>query len=102
MRRTYRYNPDLDKCIEVFDEPTGPECGPVVMKDLDAVYNGGFKSPINGEFITSRSQLRAHEARYNVKQGGDFKPGELIAKEKSRVEANRKAAAKGGGQFEWM
>lgn len=34
-----------------------------------------FKSVVNGQWITSRAELREHEKRYNVKQvGNDIKP----------------------------
>lgn len=71
-----------------------------ILKDINAVYKeGGIKSPIDGSFITSRSQLRAHERSHNVRQAGDFKPGELIAKERARVDAVRQRAK--GGSVEW-
>jgi hypothetical protein len=71
--------------------------GPTVLPDIDRVYGGGFTSPIDGSHITSRSQLRRHNATHQVRQGGDWKPGELIAKENARV-AERRAK---GGHFEW-
>lgn len=71
-----------------------------VLKDINSVYReGGIRSPIDGSFITSRSQLRAHERTHNVRQAGDFKPGELIGKEKARVADNRRRAE--GGSVEW-
>ena len=42
--------------------------------------------------ITSRAKLRAYERTHNVRQAGDFKPGELVAKEKQRIAAMRHAA----------
>ena len=75
--------------------------GPMLMPDISGAYkDGGFQSPIDGTFITSRSQLRRHEATHNVKQAGDFKPGELISKERARVEGIRRAANQ-GASFEW-
>lgn len=61
---------------------------PAVIPDLDRAYDGGFTSPIDGEHITSRSQLRAHEQRHNVKQCGDYKPGEIVSKLKANHERN--------------
>ncbi len=73
---------------------------PFVLKDVNAAYkDGGILSPIDGSFITSRSQLRAHERTHNVRQAGDFKPGELIGKERARVAAIRQRA--NGGSVEW-
>lgn len=74
--------------------------GPFVLPDIDRVYGGGFKSPIDGEFITSRSQLRRHERTHNVRQAGDFKPGDLIKREQARVARIRERAK--GGLFEWQ
>ena len=51
-----------------------------------------FVSPIDGSEITSRSKLRAHEQRHGVKQAGDFKRGELIAKENKRVAETQRLA----------
>lgn len=73
--------------------------GPMVLPDLDRVYGGGFTSPINGEYITSRSQLRRHERSHNVRQAGDFKPRDLINVENRRVERIREKAK--GASFEW-
>jgi hypothetical protein len=53
---------------------------PQIMGDIKA-----FRSPIDGAEISSRSSLRAHEQKHGVKQCGDFKPGEIIAKENKRV-----------------
>lgn len=78
-----------------------PESGPMVIPDISGAYReGGFKSPIDGTFITSRAQLRRHNATHNVRQAGDFKPGELISKERARVESNRRVAQQ-GASFEW-
>ena len=71
-----------------------------ILKDINAVYKeGGILSPIDGTFITSRSQLRAHERTHNVRQAGDFKRGELIAKEQARKAATVRRAE--GGCIEW-
>jgi len=53
---------------------------PVVMSDIVS-----FVSPIDGTEISSRSKLKAHEQRHGVKQCGDFKKGEIIAKEDKRI-----------------
>ena len=53
---------------------------PHIMSDIKE-----FRSPIDGDLISSRSKLRAHELKHDVRQAGDFKPGELIAKENKRV-----------------
>lgn len=60
---------------------------PVVMSDI-----APFVSPIDGTEITSRSGLKAHEQRHGVKQAGDFKKGEIIAKENKRIEDSLRGA----------
>ena len=37
-----------------------------IMKDIEP-----FKSPIDGSYVTSRSELREHEKRHNVRQIGN-------------------------------
>ncbi len=100
MRTRYVWDRDLEKVVEVFDHNKARKnSGPFFMRDIEQHYGAPIISPINGEHITSRSQLRAHEQRYECKQAGDFKPGELISKEKRRHEANRRAAE--GGTVTW-
>lgn len=53
---------------------------PALMPDITS-----FVSPIDGTEISSRSKLKAHEQRHGVKQCGDFKKGEIIAKEDKRI-----------------
>jgi len=73
---------------------------PSILKDISAVYKeGGILSPIDGSFITSRSQLRRHNNTHQVRCAGDFKSGELVAKEKARkADVVRRAE---GGSVEW-
>lgn len=98
--KRYRYDRDLDAVVAITDDAPRRAAGPTVLPDIDRVYGGGFKSPIDGEFITSRSQLRRHEIRHNVRQAGDFKPGELIAREKARVAASMPKPSD-GVTFKW-
>jgi hypothetical protein len=85
---------------------------PGVLPDLDRAYGGGFVSPIDGEHITSRSQLRAHEAKHGVKQCGDYRRGEVVASLKKdherraavqrREEAFARSRVRGKGiDFSW-
>jgi hypothetical protein len=103
MRRRYRYDKGLQRLVEVTqDDRLIPSGGPYVMPDLNAVYReGGIHSPIDGSFITSRAQLRRHNNTHQVRCGGDFKPGDLINKEKRRVEINRQLARQGKVDFAW-
>ncbi len=99
MRQRYRYDRDLQQVVEVTSE-TSPKSGAFhFLKDIDAHYGAPIVSPINGEHITSRSQLRAHEQRYGVKQCCDYRPGEVTGNQSRRLEANRKAAE--GGKVTW-
>lgn len=97
--RRYVYDKVHDKIVEVFGERQRQSHN--ILPDLDRVYNGGFRSPIDGEMITSRSQLRAHERKHGVRQAGDFKRGELIASEKKRVAASM-PSPRDGVSFKWI
>lgn len=99
MRARYRYDKTTDELVEIRDDEPRPQSGAFVMPDLDQAYGGGFTSPIDGSFITSRSQLAEHNRKHNVRQAGDFKRGELIQMENKRVEAQRAVAAK--EYFKW-
>lgn len=101
MRTRYRYDADLDQVVQVFDHngPAVPS-GPMILKDIEQHYGAPIISPIDGSHITSRSQLREHEIRHGVRQAGDFKKGELVAKENKRVDAIRRVAQ--GQDFKWL
>ena len=76
--------------------------GPTVIPDISGAYpEGGILSPIDGSFITSREQLRRHNNTHGCRQGGDIKPGDIISKEKRRVEINRQLAQRGKVDFAW-
>lgn len=102
MRTRWIYDHVTGACTEVStDYAPKSRISAQILPDLDSAYKGGFQSPINGEFITSRSQLREHERRHSVKQCGDFKPGELVARENQRVQRIRDVA-KQGDPLKWM
>lgn len=101
MRTRYRYDHALGQMVEITADQPKPEGGPYFVPDISGAYrDGGFRSPVDGSFITSRAQLRRHNSTHNVRQAGDFKPGELISKERARVEGIRRVA-KQGASFEW-
>lgn len=60
--------------------------------------------------ITSRSKLRAYERANGLRQAGDFRPGEIIAKAEKRREQDatrqsrlmRETRLNGGKHFEWQ
>lgn len=63
-----------------------------------------FVSPVGEqpELIGSRSALREHEKKHNVKQCGDFKPGEITTKNEA-LKAEREAIAKAHATpAEWL
>lgn len=50
---------------------------PAVMNDIEPFVSYVGKDP---EWITSRSELRAHEKKHKVKQiGTDYKPGQITS-----------------------
>ena len=76
------------------DDDKPRQAGAFFMPDIKE-----FISPIDGEVISSRSKLRAHERKHNVRQAGDFKPGELIREERKRVE--KSMTNDKGVEFKW-
>ena len=76
--------------------------GPTVIPDISGAYkDGGFVSPVDGTFITSRAYLRRHNNTHGCRQADGIKPGDLINKEKRRVEINRQLAQRGKVDFAW-
>lgn len=85
MKEKRRGRPKKNNSAAKKPQKVYPDCHadfgfPKVMSDITP-----FVSPIDGTEISSRSNLKAHERRYRVKQAGDFKEGELVAKENKRV-----------------
>lgn len=75
--------------------PDGNEvCAPIVMGDIKP-----FVSPIDGKEIGSRSALRRHEITHNVRQCGDLKPGENVARAKREWQSV--TSADKGADFKW-
>lgn len=68
---------------------------PMIMADIKP-----FVSPIDGTEISSRSSLKAHELKHDVRQCGDFKPGEIVAKEKKRIAKSLEQAK--GAESKWI
>jgi len=104
MRTRIFYNHLTGERTELSEEELsrrliGHADGPTLIPDLDRVYGGGFVSPIDGSYITSRSQLRRHERTHNVRHAGDFRPGDLIKQENLRVDAIRRLAS--SKDFSW-
>jgi hypothetical protein len=100
---TYRYDADA-KCMIVLDEKTGRwkkarktkdrVCAPSVMADIKPFVARATEKPVE---ITSRSQLARYERANNVRQCGDFKPGEVIAKRQKKLTTEIAEATKRAG-----
>jgi hypothetical protein len=58
---------------------------PMVMKPL-----GEFKSPIDGQIITNRTQLAAHNKKHGVTNVGDYSNGYVEKQAIKRVNAGKK------------
>jgi hypothetical protein len=76
---------------------------PRVMGDINSNYAaGGFKSPIDGTWIDSRTSLRAHEQRHGVKQCGELTAQQQIEPIKRSYEQSRaEMASQEGIDFSW-
>ena len=101
----YRYDAKADR-IMVLDERTGkwkPDrsrknagkiVAPSVMPDIRAFVAVATEKPME---ITSRSQLGRYERSNNIRQCGDYRPGEVIERRKKRVERELGEAKRLGG-----
>ena len=70
MSSEYRKNYDAIKWPEIKakkrTEKTFSKAAHNIMKDIEP-----FLSPVDGTYVTSRSELREHEKRHNVRQIGN-------------------------------
>ena len=92
--RTY-----VDGVLVEGTEPVSEGGGPMVLADLDKAYGGGFQSPIDDTFITSRSQLREHNKRHGVIQNGDLSGEAARNAVKTRMRYSPEARKQNG--FAW-
>lgn len=83
IRSPKRRKPDPDR--------RSPLGGPMIMSDIREFVSVATDKPVR---ITSRSQLAAYERSNNIRQCGDYKPGEVVRREKRRVNAPIEAAKK--------
>lgn len=102
MRRRYRMDKSTGKLVEVTRGARETD-GPFFMRDLNEMYReGGFRSPIDGEWIDSRAKLRAHERKHDVRQCGDYQPGEQVQRLKDSYARSRAELAQETGiEFKW-
>lgn len=66
MITTYRYDPELKKCVEV-RRAVGSRVH-IIQPDITP-----FVSPVDGSVINSRRDLEEHNRRNNVTNAADFK-----------------------------
>jgi hypothetical protein len=105
MRTRIFFNHQTGERYELSEEDMAKryiQNGPTVIPDISGAYpEGGILSPIDGSFITSREQLRRHNNTHGCRQAGDFKPGDIVNREKRRVDINRQLAQRGKVDFAW-
>lgn len=101
----YRYDHARDRLM-VLDERTGkwkPDrsrrnarkiVAPSVMPDICRFVANATDKPVE---ITSRSQLGRYERAHNIRQCGDYKPGEIAARRHKKVQAGLDEAKRLGG-----
>ena len=76
MRKRYRYVPELDAVVDVQELAKAEAVAQrafFFLPDINNISGGGFVSPIDDTFISSRSQLREHNRRHDVVQNGDIR-----------------------------
>ncbi len=79
-RNTYVYCPVQKKVVEKGLEIDEEEHrGPMVIGPLEP-----FKSPITGELITSRTQLKRHNREHGVTNSADYSPEWYARKQEQR------------------
>lgn len=73
---------------------------PAFIGDIKPFVAHATQKPVE---ITSRSQLRAYERGNNIRQCGDFKPGEVISSQNKRMEAFKVSEADAkASDFKWV
>jgi hypothetical protein len=73
---------------------------PSFVGDIKPFVANATQKPVE---ITSRSQLRAYERGNDIRQCGDFKPGEIISSQNKRMEAFKVSEADAkASDFKWV
>ncbi len=102
MRQRFKYDRETGEVLPAhIVEAKQAQANPsfFLLPDLDVAYNGGFESPIDGSFITSRSQLAEHNRRHDVIQAGD-QHGKVKDQMKRHMRFNPEA--RGANDFSWV
>lgn len=85
-RGTFVYDPELKKMVPKTYRPPGESVNaPMVLGEISE-----FKSPIDGQIITSRKQLAAHNKKHDVTHASDYSPRYIERKATERVTAGQK------------
>ncbi len=90
--KEWRWVEDDPKPARQETSSRGP-AGPFFMPDI-----AEFRSPIDGSAISSRSQLRAHEQRYGVRQCGELKSPRDFDNSSNRSRVNERALERAVGR----
>lgn len=100
VRYLKRWRPDGSSYEPDPDAKPLPSRSAYVMADLDRAYGGdGFVSPVDKSLISSRSKLREHNNRHNVRQYGDVSLQEHAAKVEGH--ASSVEGPTPGVEFKW-
>ena len=83
MRRKFVYDPVSKEMVEVTNGPVAEVDAPVVWGDQKP-----FVSPVTGEMITDRGQLRRHMKIHDIAPAHELAgTAERVRREKARAEA---------------
>lgn len=74
---------------------------PAFIGDIKPFVSVATREPVE---ISSRSKLRAYERANNIRQCGDFKPGEVVSEQRKRVEKATYVSPeeKKSADFKWV
>lgn len=80
MRKTWVQDPETGKLIPREEYCAHKDGYPAIQGDIEP-----FVSPVDGSVISSRSRLRAHNARHGVTDSRDYSDAFLRARSERRV-----------------
>lgn len=83
--RTFIWDPDLQKMVPKKDYVERQERQHMVIGPLKE-----FRSPITGEMITNREQLRQHNRAHGVTNSADYSQSYLESARKARHQAQQR------------
>ena len=83
-RGSFTQDPKTGKLVPRGTVPTTPRSA-VIMRGIEE-----FQSPIDGQVISSRQQLAAHNKKHGVTNASDYSPNYIENKAHERVNAGKK------------